>query len=273
METTNIIDWSKPLRTKETPPRVVEIITGEGRDVAFPVIGYIGEEKSLHGWTKDGHWSFCGTASTKDLENVPEWKLPEPPEGRSWHHGSRPWTEDMLPEGYRPLLHGEKTEIGDQWLSHVESVWTDCDGSHVITTTHPFRTRRPLPEPWAAEKAAYAEGKTIQYRSTSTTGWVDIESWPMWMVTENHSFKPEYRVKPEQIKVPLEVQDVPPNSVIRTSLMNNGRWYSILSAGHYGVVTHNMNNLSFRDMMDGKWEIKRPNQEWEPCYKMIDSVQ
>jgi hypothetical protein len=276
MKTTNTIDWTKPLRTKETPPRAVEIITREGRDKTFPVIGYIGAEKSLHGWTKDGRWSFCGRASTKDLENVPEWKLPEPPEGRSWHHGAKPWTEAMLPEGFRPLMHGEKMEIGDQWLSHIESIWTDCvEGEHGrdITTTHPFRTRRPLPqkvsdEPWADEKVAYAEGKTVQYKSLWTDGWTDLKNGPMWMRTENHPFKPEYRVKPEPIKVPLELEDVPPNSVIRVS-SNKNRWYLILSANPFGVVTDIVENLSFRAVMEKQWEIKRPNQDWEPCYKMI----
>jgi hypothetical protein len=238
-------------------------------------MGYVGDGTTSSTWTKEGRWSNYGP-TVIDLENVPEWKLPEPPKGRSWHYGAKPWTEAMLPEGFRPLMIGEKLQIGDQWLSHIGSVWTNCEEREHgkdIHTTHPFRTRRPLPqkepdEPWAAEKAAFAEGKTVQYRSLWTDGWTDIKNHPMSMRTEDYPFKPEYRVKLEPVKVPLELKDIPPNSAIRMPL-NRDRWYLILSAGPFGIVTHNANNLSFRELMEGQWEIKRPNQGWGPCYKMI----
>jgi len=203
MKTTNTIDWTKPLRTKETPPRAVEIITHNGRSEGHPIMGYIGNESSLQIWSKEGRWMENRT-SDMDLENVPEW------------------------------------EVSD--------------------------------EPWAAEKAAFAEGKTIQYRSLNTDGWEDLKNGPLWVRTENYPFKPEYRVKPEPIKVPLELEDVPPNSVIRVS-SNKDRWYLILSANPFGVVTSIVENLSFRALMEKQWEIKRPNQDWEPCYKMIEPVE
>jgi hypothetical protein len=264
METKNEIDWTKPLRTKETPPRAVEIITQNGRSEGYPIMGYIGDASISTTWTKEGRWSNYGPTHA-DLENVPEWKLPEPPEGRSWHHGAKPWTEAMLPEGFRPLMRGEKMQIGDQWLSHLDAIWINCNANEHcrnITTSHPFRTRRPL----------FAEGKTIQYRSLNTEGWAELDSKPIWMRTEDHPFKPEYRVKPEPIKVPLELEDVLPNSVIRVS-SNKDRWYLILSANPFGVVTNIVENLSFRALMEKQWEIKRPNQDWEPCYKMIEPVE
>ena len=80
-------------------------------------------------------------------QTAPEWRLPDPPPGKEWHRTD--WTEDMLPEGYRPLLLGEEVKIGDEWTpSHI---WTEqiydgvCPPERYEKLWH--RTRRPLPAP------------------------------------------------------------------------------------------------------------------------------
>jgi hypothetical protein len=67
--------------------------------------------------------------------------------------GSEPhrwdWTEDMLPEGWRPLLKGEVYKNGDEYKHYSEwrvetnvSSYQTTDYCHYHT-----RTRRPLPTP------------------------------------------------------------------------------------------------------------------------------
>lgn len=93
----------------------------------------------------------------------PTWTLPEPPAGRSWHRTD--FTEEMLLDGWRPLLKGEIIQAGDQCKHEVDkdgsrSYWGAPSGFHGTTpedstTTSAsdefvpsmfyFRTRRPLP--------------------------------------------------------------------------------------------------------------------------------
>jgi hypothetical protein len=81
---------------------------------------------------------------------APEWQLPAPPEGKRWHCDR--WTQDMLPNGWRPLLKGEETDYGDERLNGGE--WEEFrrggsfDNVYCAEAYHrPLRTRRPLPEP------------------------------------------------------------------------------------------------------------------------------
>lgn len=73
-----------------------------------------------------------------------QWHLPDPPEGYEWHRTD--WTEEMLPEGWRPLLLAERPICGDQLLS--------CDSWLVVNVHTPAksyephqRTMRPPPPP------------------------------------------------------------------------------------------------------------------------------
>lgn len=77
---------------------------------------------------------------------APEWRLPDPPPGQQWHRDD--WTQDMLPEGYRPLLLGEDMQIGDEryfngkWETKTTNcgwVFENADEYHV-----PGRTSRPM---------------------------------------------------------------------------------------------------------------------------------
>jgi hypothetical protein len=104
----NKIDWTKPVQTKENPPRRVTIIDANlGERLEYPVVGRIDGEADFTYWTSAGTY-WHSSSLLIDLENIPApaWQLPPPPPGRQWHRVDG-WTEEMLPQGYRPLLVGE----------------------------------------------------------------------------------------------------------------------------------------------------------------------
>jgi len=80
----------------------------------------------------------------------PAWKLPDPPAGKQWHT-SKGWTEEMLPEGWRPLLLGEKLQTQTDEISpKVPTNWEAIyglagDSVNELSDYWFFRTRRPLP--------------------------------------------------------------------------------------------------------------------------------
>jgi hypothetical protein len=79
----------------------------------------------------------------------PAWKLPDPPAGRQWHRTD--WTEEMLQEGWRPLLLGEKLQTQtDEMSPKVPTNWETIyglvgDSVNELSDYWFFRTRRPLP--------------------------------------------------------------------------------------------------------------------------------
>jgi hypothetical protein len=75
------------------------------------------------------------------------WTLPPPPDGQQWHRTD--WTEDMLPEGWRPLLKGEAYKNGDEYKVYSEwRVETNVSSYQTTDYCHfPTRTMRPLPTP------------------------------------------------------------------------------------------------------------------------------
>lgn len=143
---TTMLDLTKKLQTRDGQPIEIKFTDGRGE---YPILGYVGDSKTPDSWTIDGKYmadSF--TPSDLDLINAPEWHLPDPPEGYEWHRND--WTEEMLPEGWRPLLLGESVEVGDDvWLNKEYGWNTSANGSSIgRNPLHPFaRTRRPLPPP------------------------------------------------------------------------------------------------------------------------------
>jgi hypothetical protein len=125
------------------------------------------------------------------------WTLPP----GDWHRVD--WTEDMLPEGYRPLLLDEKIEDGDERNSRGEGVFFALPhGSNPPERadeycTH-FRTRRPLPSTprvempkiktrfihppipirnfdWEATRDGYDKGDPIGFGRTEALAIADLE--------------------------------------------------------------------------------------------------
>lgn len=163
----------------------------------------------------------CGEIHPDDLALIPEepaWTLPPPPEGHKWHRND--WTQDMLPEGYRPLLDGEVIEEDDEFFaaSNEPQEWKsyplpdeDDDGTnesigHLCTGLLLFqhRTRRPLPS-WSqasAELIQKAEAAGIDLDAqTEEPAWIqhdgkgcplkdeEVEEWEVkWSDKEVRSY-------------------------------------------------------------------------------------
>ena len=77
----NKIDWTKPVQTKENPPRRVTIIDANlGERLEYPVVGRIDGEVDFTYWTSAGTY-WHSSSLPIDLENIPApaWQLPPPP--------------------------------------------------------------------------------------------------------------------------------------------------------------------------------------------------
>jgi hypothetical protein len=261
-----MIDITKPVRTRDGTP--VEIISNKGRE-PYTLVGYIGNGRELDEWAADGAY-LTGTKSNNDLENYePEpWKLSDPPEGQKWHRDD--WTEDMLPEGYRPLLLGETRESEDEFLFEpygCASKWRISGGvPSCVNEADPawchHRTKRPLPEPkpeeWAAEKAAFVEGRAIQFQPKGFNKWFDCPE-PTW----SSDFK--YRIKPEPQWVPMEPDDI----VVGMEFTNDtGTRYQWAEVDTYGVTLLD-SPISFERLLQLGYEYRINGGEWKPCKKEV----
>jgi len=151
---------------------------------------------------------------------------------------------------------GEHSLALDEWTSDGLYNVEELDYSE-----YNLRNKATQPqEPWAAEKAAFAAGETIEVSCDEST-WVQTFI-PEW---RSNLF---YRIKPKPQKVPLEPCDVPPGSLIRNGLNNLNRWYAVLSVGHSGLATCTDSLKTFEYLKGSDWQIKRPTDtEWQPCYK------
>jgi hypothetical protein len=270
-----MIDITKPVRTRDGTP--VEIISDKGRE-PYTLVGYIGNGRELDEWAADGAY-LPGTKRNNDLENYePEpWRLSDPPEGQKWHRDD--WTEDMLPGGYRPLLLGETRESEDEFLFEpygCASRWRISGGvPSCVNEADPawchHRTKRPLPEPkheeWAAEKAAFAAGKAIQYRGSESSMWHDTVI-PTWQ------FCCQYRIKPEPQWVQLGPKDVPCGSSVRMVSSQSGLEIEsmVLRSSKNGIYicgqVGNIYEVGYDELFED-WQIKRPNEGWKPCKKEV----
>jgi hypothetical protein len=97
--------------------------------------------------SKDAYRMVGGYNAKEGELTAAPWKLPEPPEGRQWHRLD--WTQEMLPEGWRPLLLGEYGVINiDEFASYPNGVWlsVQATGPSVPGQLH-TRTTRPLHAP------------------------------------------------------------------------------------------------------------------------------
>ena len=230
-----------------------------------------------------------------EFVNKPEWKLPDPPDGAEWHRTD--WTQAMLPEGWRPLYVGETGDYeasgdGTQWEQGMSPDYPTVKASHVwMRTTRPLPpvtfagilesikdetpiTHVGLPDPFAAEKAAFAAGKTIQYYSKSSLEWLDCYPCPPSWAPDY-----EYRVKPEPALVPLGPDDVPPFSAIRWSGWETTEWALVLRVTNETVYfsdrragSATLNDLRAGNVkinrsipLTGKWDA----EAWTACFKEV----
>lgn len=102
---------------------------------------------------------------------------------------------------------------------------------------------------------ALAEGKTIQYGLESI--WGDVKD-PNFLNPPQY-----YHIKPEPVMVPLELEDVPPGSVIRH--VGSEYWSLVIYANREIVKLHDR-GLKYGHLCP-TYEIKRPGEDWKPCHK------
>jgi hypothetical protein len=157
-------------------------------------------------------------------------------DGEEWHRTD--WTEEMLPQGWRPLLNTEIPREGDEWLLRgaqwrpADHAWRRDDvKAKDATDMSWFRTRRPLPEP-----------------------------------------------APEPKPVALGPDDVPPGSVISNETIGMAHWkYVEPTQEGMRLVSSGTDEcgIGWEEAMIVGWKIHRPGNldangkpVWEPCHKL-----
>jgi len=170
--------------------------------------------------------------------------------------------------GEYPLLGyvGDSDDLRS-WM--LDGAWSNVSSANSIENYEP----ESQPEEWAAEKAALAEGKVIQYRSEICPEWEDVNE--PFFYSSKFPFSPQYRIKPEPQWVPLEPSDAPPLSVFRHNTSDADCWCMPSEINHYGVTFWSYDCdgggshlfITWDEMME--YQIKRPNQDWKPCKKEV----
>lgn len=126
------------------------------------------QEHGTHRWDIDlqPSWDF-GFALWRPK---PAWTLPDPPAGQQWHRTD--WTEADLPEGWRPLMHGEYPDGNDEVF---DGEWRGCRNLEVRNCSYyKTRTLRPLPTkpklvPWDAPQDVPGPVCWIRRKSNPST--------------------------------------------------------------------------------------------------------
>ena len=157
--------------------------------------------------------------------------------------------------------------------SFLDEPWANA-ATAVIAEHERRKAEQVKPDPFAAEKAAFAAGKTIQYYSKSSLEWLDCYPCPP-------SWDPDYayRVKPDPALVPLGPDDVPPFSAIRWSGWETTEWALVLRVTNETVYfsdrragSATLNDLRAGNVkinrsipLTGKWDA----DAWTACFKEV----
>jgi hypothetical protein len=237
---------------------------------------YMSVSKQSHSWQADepARQAFAQAVKDAVMEDLvtnqisspsKPWTLPPPPEGQQWHRTD--WTEEMLPEGYRPLLLNEQPLDGDEvfkspaWFK--QEIW---ELEYVAASDHYHeRTRRPLPTPagpYAALKEARDAGKVIQIKTLDDT-WIDTP-YPTFSYPSN-----QYRIKPEPVLVPLDINDIRPSDAFR--LRDAGPQICVLRYACESYITINSSNgfthVRYSTLAANYLRRQHGETEWKPCTK------
>ncbi len=192
--------------------------------------------------------------------SIPEWTLGRSVNGftlqpgQEWHR--QDWTEDMLPDGWRPLLKGEMCKAGDSYYVRESHTWRSQTsdyknvGAHSQWSLH--RTRRPLPIAipagftlWSGGECPVPEGARMEYilRDNNKISCDATARELRWYHTGGSGDIIAYRIKPAPVMVPLGPEDVPPGSVFRQCGSDNfcadlpGEWVSVVNVDvKFGVI-------------------------------------
>lgn len=158
-------------------------------------------------------------------------KINPPPFGQWWL--AKQFVPEMLAEGHRPMLEGEKIQGGDEyshnskrWRAHPTGQLTSAIGCRLTPDSVTWvlhRTKRPLPP-------------------------APVEEW-----------------------VPLSAEDVPPGSVFRHQSRHSPRlrqFVEVCDTGVSWVESDGQLRHCYFSLLADEWQILRPGQtEWAPCRK------
>lgn len=177
-----------------------------------------------------------------------------------------------LSDTLRGIADGKEWEI-HQW-NWPDDRWEDCwtDNPLAAITEGCYIRLKPQPpplDPYAELKAAHAAGKKLQHRYSGMASWEDCsvsdtKQDPYCFIHGREC----YRIKPEPRKVPLGPDDVPPGSVFRSKELPDG-WIAPTSVSA-GAGCYFHDEVVFRYKwaeLQEKQEIKRPGEDWQPCWK------
>jgi hypothetical protein len=171
---------------------------------------------------------------------------------------------------------GDSTALGT-WTK--DGMFFEQESSHHDIENYEPRPVRwncldPLPEPqpeeWAAEKAAFAAGRAIQYRGSESSMWHDTVI-PTWQPCCQYRIKPE---PPEPQWVQLGSKDVPCGSSVRMVTSQSGLEIEsmVLRSSKNGIYicgqVGNIYEVGYDELFED-WQIKRPGGEWKPCKKEV----
>jgi len=117
----------------------------------------------------------------------------------------------------------------------------------------------------------------VQFWDEPRERWTDSGAnlgWKEWFLDAEFA----YRRKPALKRVPLGPEDVPPGSVFKWDCWDDQldmqhSWAWVTYVGSYGLtviiaLNSSASSISWDAAMNGG-QIKRPGEDWQPCYKEI----
>jgi len=168
---------------------------------------------------------------------------------------------------------------GDECWSEQTSEWVTASINTPIHTTVIYR--RPIPDaptpddgwiPWGGGGCPVDPCTLVQWRLNQ-----GIESNPdgapasgrRWEHIRDGLDIIAYRIvkAPEPQWLPLTCDDVPPGSYLRPKADYMG-WIVISEIDAAGVHLHGGRTLTYPELLERKWEILRPGEDWQPCKKL-----
>ncbi len=144
-----------------------------------------------------------------------------------------------------------------------EERWSDCEPQWA--TNRRYRVKPEQANKWAAEKAAFAQGKKIEAKLNENDQWTPLDD-PQFDDPDL-----EYRAAPDEEWIPLEASDVPPGSAIRDAgVTDTYRMVTSLeiSGGNLLVFYAPPVEPENAEYLFNNCEIRRPGCAWQPCKKL-----
>jgi len=253
--------------------------------------GKVIQTKDEEGWFDD--------ANPKRLKHgnyriKPDFQLPPPPPGKQWHREDG-WTAEMLPQGYRPLIEGEKLQRTYDSFTHTTYpqnmfvVVLGLDGQYPANPKGSFyRTTRPLAfthegKQWTWHRpgdpcpCGEHESVTVLYNNPvqEYIGTPYPAHCFAWKNPSGLTPIIGWRYADEPKMVELGPEDVTPLSIIRRKSEEQNWHWRLVSYVDAVKVTCADRGYPWTELatdyeinrslpLTGKWN---PNA-WEPCHKL-----